>query len=285
MLMVVLMLMIVVVATAAMLTVFMMVFMVVIVVMTATAVLAMLMMVFMVVIVVVTASAVLAMLMMVMVLLFLQLCQISRNLCLTLHRFHQLRAGKLVPRCGDNGSLRIVFPQHSNSGIQLLLRDAVGTGQDNGRSSFDLVIVELTEVLHINLNLTGIYNRHCAVQNHILIGHLFHSRHHIGQLAHTGGFNHDPVGIVLCNHLIQSLTKIAHQAAADAAGVHFRNIDTRILQETAINTDLTKFIFDQHQFLSRITFGDHLFNQSCFAGTQKAGVYINFCHLLFHAFL
>ena len=87
--------------------------------------------------------------------------------------------------------------------------------------------------------------------------------------------------MVLGNHLLQSLAKVTYQTASDAAGIHFSNIDTGFLQETAINADLTEFVFDQYQFLTLITLGDHFLDQSGLAGAKETGVNIDFSHNIF----
>ena len=92
----------------------------------------------------------------------------------------------------------------------------------------------------------GIHHSNGIAQGHIVGGNLFHGTDDIGQLAYTGRFDDNPVGMVLIYDLGQSLAEITHQTAADAAGVHFGNIDTRVLEETAIDADLTKFIFDKN---------------------------------------
>ena len=107
---------------------------------------------------------------------------------------------------------------------------------------------------------------------------LFHRADDVGELAHTGGLNDDPIGIVLCDHLGQGLTKVAHQAAADTAGVHFGNVDTGILQKAAVDADLAEFVFDEHQLLALIGFGNQLLNEGGLTGTQEAAVNIDLCH-------
>ena len=87
--------------------------------------------------------------------------------------------------------------------------------------------------------------------------------------------------MVFSDDLFQCLAKVAHQTAADAAGVHFRNVDAGLLHETAVNADLTKFVFDQHQLLTLVALGDHLLDQRGLTGTQEAGVNINLCHNIF----
>ena len=169
-----------------------------------------------------------------------------------------------------------MLAQHGHGLVQLILGNGIGTGEDNGGSSLNLVIVELTEILGVDLHLTGIGNSHGITQLHIL--HLLHGSNHIRQLANAGGFDNHPVGVILGNHLLQSLTEVTHQAAADAAGVHLGNIDAGLLQETAVNADLTKFIFNQHQLLAAVTFRNHFLDQCGLTGSQKAGINIDFCH-------
>ena len=171
-----------------------------------------------------------------------------------------------------------MLSQQRHCSIQLGLRDRIRTGQDDGGCGFNLVVVELTEVLHVNLHLTGIRHGDGVTQGNFLVHNFIYRADDIGQLADTGGFDQNAVGVVLLDDLFQSLAKVAYQRAANAAGVHFGNVDTSILQETAINADLTEFVFDQNQLLSAISFRNHLFNQRGFTGTQEAGINVNFGH-------
>ena len=182
------------------------------------------------------------------------------------------------PGSGDDGSLCIVLSQQLHGSIQLLLRDGIGTGQDDGGSRLDLVVVELTEVLAVDLHLTGVNHSYGVTQGHFLVGHLVHSTDDIGQLANAGGLNQNPVRMVLVNHLLQSLAEVAHQGAADAAGVHLGDVDAGILQETAVNADLAEFVLNQNQLLTGIGLFDHFLNEGGLACTQEATVNINFGH-------
>ena len=84
--------------------------------------------------------------------------------------------------------------------------------------------------------------------------------------------------MVLVNDLVQRAAEIAHQRAADAAGVHLRDLDAGLLQKAAVNTDLAELILDQDELLAVIGLLDHLFDQSRFARAEKAGININFRH-------
>ena len=163
------------------------------------------------------------------VMFFFHLRQIYRYLSLALHSLHQLCSGQLIPGRCDNGSICIMLPKHFYRSIQLLLRNHICTGQNDSRCSFNLIVIELAKVFHINFHLAGIYNGNGAIQSNIIIGYLFHSSNHIGKLTNTGGFNHNPIGIIIADHLSQSLTKITNKAAANTTGVHLRDIDPCIL--------------------------------------------------------
>ena len=173
-----------------------------------------------------------------------------------------------------------MLTQQRHSCIQLGLGNGIGTGQNDGRSGFNLVVVELTEVFHIYLDLAGIGNRHGIAQLHIVTGNLFNSLLHIGKLAHTGGLDDYPIGMIFFDDFLQGLAEIAHQAAANTAGVHLGNVDAGLLQETAVNADFAELILNQHQLLILIGLLNHLLNQRGLASAQEAGINVNFRHLL-----
>ena len=212
------------------------------------------------------------------VMLVLDLRQILSGSSLTFHGLHQLSASQLIPRRSDQSCLAVMLPQKCHSSIQLSLGDGIGTGQNDGGGRLDLIVIELAKVLHIDLDLTRISNCYRAAQHHIIGGYLLYSRDHIGQLPHAGGLDDDAIRMIAVDNLHQSLAEIAHQRAADAAGVHLRNVDARILQETAVNTDLTELVFDEHQLLAAVGFLNHLFDQSGLTGPKEAGIYVNNSH-------
>ena len=219
----------------------------------------------------------------VMVVLCFHLRQFSRNAGSALHSLHDLCAGQVIPGCCDNGGVCIVLSEHGNRSIQLFLRDAIGAGQDDGPGGFDLIIIELAKVLHIDLDLTCIHHRYSAIQHNILVCDLFHCGDHIGKLTYAGGLNQNAVGVILGDDLLQRLAKVTHQAAADTAGVHLGDVNAGILQEAAIDADLAEFVFDKNKLFSCITLVNHFLDEGCFSGAKEAGVNIDLCHC-FHAF-
>ena len=67
--------------------------------------------------------------------------------------------------------------------------------RDDAACMADLVVVELTEVLHIHLDLVDVGHGNEAAQLNIqMLGHALDSAVHVGQLADAGGLDDDAVG-------------------------------------------------------------------------------------------
>ena len=96
--------------------------------------------------------------------------------------------------------------------------------------------------------------------------------------AHAGGLDDDAVGVVLLHHLLQGGAEVAHQRAADAAGVQLVDLDAAFLQKAAVNADLAELVLDQHHLLAGKGLFDELFDQGSFTGTKEAGENIDFGH-------
>ena len=171
-----------------------------------------------------------------------------------------------------------MLTQQCNRSIQLRLRNAISTREDDGGSGFNLIIVEFTKILHVDLHLASIGNGHLITQDNILTRDLLYSSNHIAKLTDARRFDHNAIRMILLNHLGQSLAEITHQAAANAAGIHLCNIDTGVLQETTVDANFAKFIFDQNQIFALVGFLDHFLNQSGFTGTKKTGINIDLSH-------
>ena len=233
----------------------------------------------MVMLLMVMTAAAMAVLVMVVMMRVSQFLQLLGHSGLALHSRNKLFTAQFVPRRSDEGCLAVMLPKQGHSGIQLSLRNGIGTGENDGGSCFDLVIIELTKILHIHLDLACIGHSYGIAQHYIVRSHLLHGGNNIRQLAHTGRLDDDPVRSKFRQNLLQSLTKIAHQAAADTTGVHFRNVDTRILQKAAVNANLTKLIFNQHQLLAPVAFLNHLLNQRRLTCAEEAGINVDLCHI------
>ena len=84
--------------------------------------------------------------------------------------------------------------------------------------------------------------------------------------------------MILVDHLAQRLAEVAHQRAADAAGVHLRHLDAGLLHEAAVNADLAEFIFNQNDLLAGKRLFKQFLDQRRLARAKKAGKNINFRH-------
>jgi len=197
-----------------------------------------------------------------------------------LHSGQNGLAVQLVPGGGDDGGIPVLLPQQGHGSLQLLGADLLGAAENDGSGGLDLVVVKLTEVLHVYLYLRGIRHGDKAVQlhlRHILHG-VLHRQDHIGQLPHARGLNEDAIRAELLLHIHQRPAKVAHQRAADAPGGHLADLHPGILQKTAIDADLPEFIFNEYQLLTLIGLRQHLLNERGFPCAQKAGHNINLSH-------
>ena len=245
-------------------------------------------------IVMMAALMLLAVVMMVMVVVFLLagmglvggaglLEQLGHQVPLAVHDRDDLAAGEGGPVGGDDGGGGVLFGQQGHGVGDLLLAGVAGAAEDDAGSVADLVIVELAEVLHIHLDLVHVGDGHKAVEDDGQgLGHAFHGAGHIGQFAHAGGLDEDAVGVVGLHDLLESFPEVAHQGAADAAGVQFVDLDAGLPHEAAVDADLTEFVFDQDDALSDEALLDQFFDERGLACAQKAGKNINFGLVLCH---
>ena len=252
-----------------------------------------------IIMVVVMVAALVAVLIMVMVvvmmMLFLilvrmgsigSLCfaqKLGNQVALTIHNGNDLCTGQFVPIGGHNGGGGVLFLDQGNGCGYLLLVCAAGAAQDDAGCVADLVIIELAKVLHIHFDLVHIGHSHKAVQaDRQGLAHTLNSAGHITQLANAGRLDQDAVRMISLHDLFQRLTEVAHQGAADAAGVQLVDLNASLTHKAAVNADLAEFVFDQHNLFTLERFLDELFDQGRFACTQKAGENINFSYLFCH---
>ena len=250
-----------------------------------------------IIMVVVMVAALVAVLIMVMVVMMLflilvrmgsigSLCfaqKLGNQVALTIHNGNDLCTGQFVPIGGHNGGGGVLFLDHGNSSSDLLLVCAAGAAQDDAGCVADLVVIELAKVLHIHFDLVHIGHSHKAVQaDRQGLAHTLNSAGHITQLANAGRLDQDAVRMISLHDLFQCLAEVAHQGAADAAGVQLVDLNASLTHKAAVNADLAEFVFDQHDLFTLERFLDELFDQGRFACTQKAGENINFSYLFCH---
>ena len=189
-------------------------------------------------------------------------------------------AVQLVPGGSEDGGVGVLLPQQRHGGLQLLLIQLLGAGEDDGAGGLDLVVVELTEVLHVDLHLGGVGHGDKAVELHVrhVLDGVLHRHNDVAELAHTGRLDEDAVGGKLLMYVLQRLVEVAHQGAADAAGGHLADLDAGLLQEAAVDADLAELIFNEHQLFALKGLGQQLLDERGLASAQKTGYDVDFCH-------
>ena len=209
--------------------------------------------------------------MMVMMVLFLvvllglgaadHVSQLFGERVLLLHGLEDLCAGELVPRRRDDDGVLVVLTQQGHSGGQLLLGDGAGAAENDGGGGLDLVRVEFTEILQIDLALRGIRHGDEAAERDALVRNTLYGADDVAELADAGRLDEDAVGMIVGDDLLQRAAEVADERAADAAGVHLVDLNAGVLHEAAVNADLAELVFDEDDLFTLIGLADHLFNE------------------------
>ena len=190
-----------------------------------------------------------------------ELLQGRRQGVLPLHGGEDGLAGELAPGGGDDNGVGVVLPKEGQHLAELRLVHQLRPAQDDGAGALHLVVEELAEVLHVDSGFLGVHHGGEGVEQDIVAVDPLHGADHVGELAHARGLDEDPVRGVLGEDLLQRPAEVAHQRAADAAGVHLVHLDARVLHERAVDADLAELVLDQHQLLSLIRFRDQLLDE------------------------
>ena len=275
---------------------------VVVVVIVIMVVMMMLMLVLVVILVVMMAAAVVVVLivvvMVMMVVLVLILVgmghvggaglgqQLGDEVALAVHDGDDLCAGQDGPVGGDDGGGGVLLSQQGDGGSDLLLTGVAGAAQDDAGRMADLVVIELTEVLHIHLDLVHVGDGDKAVQDDgQILGDALDGAGHVGQLADARRLNEDAVRVVGLDDLLQCLAEITDQAAADAAGVQLIDLNAGLAHEAAVDADLAEFVLDQDDLLTGEGLLDELFDKGGLAGAEEAGENVDFGFLFSHSWV
>ena len=172
-----------------------------------------------------------------------------------------------------------------NAFFKALFRNAFGVAENDRRRIFNLIVEKFAKVFHIHLAAVSVNNCCKAVELHFVILHRLNRTNNIAELADARRLNDDSVRGILINYLCERRCKIADKTAANAARIHLGNIDSRILHESAVNSDFAEFIFDQNKLFSAECFFDQLFNKRSFACAQKTRKNVYFSHYINHFLL
>ena len=196
-------------------------------------------------------------------------------------------AVQLVPRSRQDGGVGVLLAQHRSGSLELFLRELLRAGENDRAGGLDLVVVELTEVLHIDLDLAGVGHGDIAVELELaraLVDGALDGDDDVRELADAARLNEDAVGVELRHDLFERLVEVTDEGAADAARGHLGDLDAGLLQKAAVDVDLAEFVFDQHELFAAVGFRDQLFDERGLAGAQKAGENVNFRHKKYASF-
>ena len=222
--------------------------------------------------------ALLIMMMVMMLRLVSQTLELLLNGVAAFHSSQKLLAIQAIPGSGNNRCSGIVLPQKGYRLGNLLLAGSLGMGEHDAARVGDLVIEELAKILHIHLALLNVGHGGKAVEKNLLGINSLHRLDDIGKLANTGGLDENAIGVILVQHLLECLSEVAHQRAADATAVHLGHLNARVLHKAAVNADLTKLVLNEHQLFSCVCLVQKLFDQRGLASSQKARKNVNLGH-------
>ena len=276
------MLMLVVVAAAALVPLVVVMGMLMLVVVAAAALVIIVVVVVMLMLMVVTAAAlviiVVVVVMLVVVLHDLLGTQQARR---ALNHVQHLRGGQLVPGGGDDAGMLVVAAQQLHAFFNALPGRGLGAAEDDGFRVFDLINEELAEILGVHAALAHVRDGGAALEGNLVFLHqIQHHAADIGELAHAGGLDDDAVGMIGIHQLVQRAAEVAHQRAADAAGIQLGDLDAGIAHEAAVHADLAVFIFQQHDLFVSKGAAQELLDQRRLAGAQKTGNNIDLRHFV-----
>jgi len=223
------------------------------------------------IVIVATAGAMLIMLMVMMVMAVLQkLGKLALKGVLVLHGGNDVSAAEQIPIGGNDRCVIVEIFDNTQSTLKLFLGNVCGVGENYGVCKLDLIVEEFTEILCILFALICVNNGCKAVKYHFLCGNVLYCLDNVGELANARGLDKDTLGSVSLNHLGESFSEIAHKRTADAARVHFGNLNASILHKSAVDTNGAEFVFDQNELFARKSLFDKLFDKRGLTRAQKS---------------
>ena len=197
------------------------------------------------------------------------------------HLQHHL-GGQLVPGGGDHAHAGMGLLDEDAALLHAVSREQLGAAEDDGIGGLDLIEEELAEVLHVHAALARVHHGGAAgdLQLGMLSLALFHRRDDLAQLANAAGLDDQAVGIVFLDQLVHGLLEVAHQGAADAAGVQLIHDDAGILHERAVHAHVAVLVLQQDDLLSTgLDAAEQLLDQRGLARAQEAGNNVDLDHV------
>ena len=190
---------------------------------------------------------------MLMMLLFKSLECICKSILL-LHCGKNILAVKRIPRRCYDGCVCIMLAKKLDTFCNFRILCALGVRKHDGRSVLNLIVEELTEILHIHLTFVDVCNGSEAIELGIFSAAVLNRANNVGKLSNSGGLDDYSVGSIFFKNLNECLRKISYKRTADATRIHFRNFDSRVGKKASVNTDLTEFVLYKNNLLTGVRF-------------------------------
>ena len=130
----------------------------------------------------------------------------------------------------------------------------------------------------MHLALFRIYDGCKSVEHRALRVCTLNSLDNVGKLTYARGLDKDSVGCKFIDDLLKRRGKITHKRTTNTSRVHLVDLYSRFSKKPAVNTDLTKLVFDKDDLFTRIRFLKKLLYKRCLSRTEKSRKNINSCH-------
>jgi hypothetical protein len=248
------------------------------------AALAMVMMMLMLFVIVAVALFAVFMMVVMLVSLLSKLVHFCLKGGFSFHSLKQLRARKLFPRSGNDNSRCVMLLKKSHTIRDLLIGNISGVAEDDATCIRNLIVEKFAEILHMHLAFVRVNNGGKAVKLSTFGVGILNRLDNVGKLAYARGLDKNAIGGIFSDNLLERLSKIANQRAADTSRIHFVYLYACLGKKAAVNTDLTEFIFDKNDFFTLVRFFNKLLYKSGLSCTEKARENVNFSHLYLPSF-
>jgi hypothetical protein len=240
----------------------------------ALAVLVLMVVVIVLVIVVMVVVVVLVIVVMLAVVVMLHLLHGCGQGVNALHNVNDLLAVKLIPGSCYHGCVRVKLAEHSGRGDDLSVRCGACTAENDDIRIMNLIVEKLAEVADIHAAAACINNG--DLRAYLAVGHTCNGLGNIGKLSDTGWLDKNAIGMVLLDDLLQCHGEVTDEGAADAAGVHLRNLNACVAQKSTVNGDLAELVLDEDELFVFIALCNELADERCFACSEKSGENVYF---------
>ena len=133
-------------------------------------------------------ALVVIMFMVLMILMFVFFLQMTKSFLNGISSFHSsqnLLTVQRIPVSGYDHSMVIVFTKKLHHLLQFLLIHTRSMAENNRTGVFYLVVIELTEVLHIYFGFFGINYSCKAVELYMVKTEIFHRLNNIAKFSHA----------------------------------------------------------------------------------------------------